>query len=64
MSKSNVMHHTSTELEERAKVLFNSEWVSEEINNSNRVKWIESVNSLGSKWLYHKSNMVKRKGAK
>lgn len=64
MSKSNTMYHAVPELEERAKVLFNSEYVSEDINNSNRVKWVESVNSLGSKWLYHKSNMVKRKGVK
>lgn len=64
MSKSNLMHHTNTELEERAKVLFNSEYISEEINKANQVKWVKAVEALGSKWLYHESNIIKRKGAK
>lgn len=52
---------TSKQLSERAKVLFNSEYVSEEINKANQVKWVKSVEGLGSNWLFHKSNMIKRK---
>lgn len=64
MSKSNAMHHSNDELEARAKVLFNSEYISEELNKANQVKWVKAVEALGSNWLFHKSNMVKRKGAK
>lgn len=64
MSKSNHMHHTNAELEERAKVLFNSEWVSPELNERNQQEWVKSVQGLGNKWLYAKSNFVKRKGVK
>lgn len=64
MSKSNVMRHSNDELEARAKVLFCSEWVSPELNARNQQEWVKSVQGLGNKWLYAKSNMVKRKGVK
>lgn len=55
---------TSKQLNERAKVLFNSEYVSEEVNKANQVKWVKSVETLGSKWLYHESNKITRKDSK
>lgn len=55
---------TTNQLEQRARVLFNSEYVSEEINKANQVKWLKSVEDLGSKWLYHESNIIKRKDSK
>lgn len=64
MSKSDTMHHTNEELEARSKILFNSEWVSPELNQRNRDEWISSVKKLGNNWLYAKANLVKRKGAK
>lgn len=53
---------TTKQLEQRAKVLFNSEYVSEELNKANQVKWVKAVEALGSKWLYHESNRIGRKG--
>lgn len=64
MSKSNVIHHSNAELEARAKVLFNSEYVTPEMNERNQQEWIKSVQGLGNKWLYAKANFVKRKGVK
>jgi hypothetical protein len=55
---------TKEKLQERAKALFNSEYVSEEINKANQVKWVKSVETLGSKWLYHESNKITRKDSK
>ena len=62
MSKSNAMQHTDEELEAFSKVLFNSEWVSTELNERNQQEWVKSVQSLGTRWLFHKANMIKRKG--
>jgi hypothetical protein len=53
---------TEQGLKERAKVIFNSEWVSEELNQRNQDEWVKSVQQLGSKWLL--AGQVKRKGAK
>ena len=64
MSKSNNIHHTNEELESRSKVLFNSSYVINELNERNQKEWLKSVQGLGTRWLYHKSNMVKRKGVK
>lgn len=30
--------------------LFNSEFVPESVNRSNRIKWIKSIRILGDKW--------------
>ena len=35
----------------RARRLFNSEYVSPEINRANQRKWIRSVRLLGDRWL-------------
>lgn len=64
MSKSNSIHYTNEELESRSKVLFNSEYVTNELNERNQQEWLKSVQGLGTRWLYHKSNMIKRKGVK
>ena len=45
---------TQEKLQERAKVLFNSEWVSPELNAKNQENWIKAVTSLGDKWLFAK----------
>lgn len=34
---------TKNQLTTRAKILFNSEYVSEEINKANQIKWVKSV---------------------
>lgn len=55
---------TKNQLTTRAKILFNSEYVSEEINKANQIKWLKSVETLGSRWLYHESNKITRKDSK
>lgn len=42
---------TSQELEEKAKQLWNSEYVSEQQNQANQQRWVEAVLKLGEKWL-------------
>lgn len=39
-------------LEERAKVLFNSPWVSNELNTRNQQEWIKAVESMGDSFAY------------
>jgi hypothetical protein len=51
---------TEQKLKERAKVIFNSPYASEELNQRNQSEWVKSVQQLGSKWLY--AVQVKRKG--
>jgi hypothetical protein len=53
---------TEQKLKERAKVIFNSEWVSPELNARNQDAWVKSVQTLGSKWLLAEN--IKRKGVK
>jgi hypothetical protein len=53
---------TKERLEERAKVLFSSEWVSPELNARNQQEWVKSVQALGKKWLFAEN--IKRKGVK
>ena len=55
---------SKVKLEEHSRVLFNSPWVSPELNIRNQEQWVKSVEILGSKWLYHESNNVKRKDTK
>lgn len=55
---------SKVKLEERSRVLFNSPWVSPELNIRNQEQWVKSVETLGSRWLYHESNNVKRKDTK
>jgi hypothetical protein len=62
MTKSSANRFTDKQLQDRAEVLFNSEYVSEEVNQANRVKWLQSVKQLGGKWLL--ADQVKRKGVK
>jgi hypothetical protein len=52
---------TEQKLKERAKALFNSEWVSPELNARNQQEWVKSVQQIGSKWLLAEN--VKRKAA-
>lgn len=49
---------TKEKLEERAKVLFNSEWVAAEQNEKNQQSWVKAVTSLGSNWKF--TQMVQR----
>jgi hypothetical protein len=49
-------------LRERAKVIFNSPYVSDELNARNQFEWVKSVQALGKKWLFAEN--IKRKGAK
>ena len=44
-------HHLSRALMRQAVRLFNSEYVSREINRANRIAWLRSVNRLGDRWL-------------
>jgi hypothetical protein len=53
---------TEQRLKERAKVLFNSEYVSTEVNERNQKEWVQAVQTLGKKWLY--AEQVQRKGTK
>jgi hypothetical protein len=49
-------------LEERAKVLFNSQWVSDELNTRNQKEWVKAVESMGTKFAYAVQIQRKDKG--
>lgn len=51
---------TTTQLQERAKLLYNSPYVSEELNKRNQEQWMKAVTDLGEKWLFAKR--IQRKG--
>jgi hypothetical protein len=53
---------TKERIEERSKVLFNSPWVSPELNARNQGEWIKAVQSMGDKFAY--AVQVQRKGIK
>lgn len=51
---------TDLQLKERAKLLYNSPYVSEELNKRNQEHWMKAVTNLGDKWLFAKH--IQRKG--
>jgi hypothetical protein len=53
---------TKERIEERSKVLFNSPWVSPELNARNQQEWVKAVEYLGDKFAY--AMQVQRKDKK
>lgn len=49
-------------LKERSEALFNSPWVSPELNARNQGEWIKAVESMGNKFAY--AIQVQRKDKK
>ena len=39
----------------RSEQLFNSEYVTSDINQANREKWVRAIRILGNRWVFAKS---------
>ncbi len=43
-----------SELLNQARSLYNSEFVSEEVNRANQLKWVRAITYLGDRWILAK----------